>query len=250
MDLREIARKTGHSLAEIKEVVEKIKGFDPKPGRNYATEQPIYVVPDVHVIKGEDGFDVFLNDEGVPDLRMNKYYVELFVGDKLKGDTKDYIKKKIKQAEWFMRSLQQRQRTLYLVAKSIVDFQREFFEKGIRCLKPLILKDVANYVGVHESTVSRITSNKYMGTPSGVFEMKFFFTTGVGSENGDAQSANAVMDCISEIVAKEDKESPLKDEEIVALLKERFNVKIARRTVAKYREVLHIQSSRERRRLD
>ena len=250
MDLREIARKTGHSLAEIKEVVEKIKGFDPKPGRNYATEQPIYVVPDVHVIKGEDGFDVFLNDEGVPDLRMNKYYVELFVSDKLKGDTKDYIKKKIKQAEWFMRSLQQRQRTLYLVAKSIVDFQREFFEKGIRCLKPLILKDVANYVGVHESTVSRITSNKYMGTPSGVFEMKFFFTTGVGSENGDAQSANAVMDCISEIVAKEDKESPLKDEEIVALLKERFNVKIARRTVAKYREVLHIQSSRERRRLD
>jgi len=250
MDLREIARKTGHSVAEIKEVIEKIKGFDPKPGRNYASEQPIYVVPDVHVVKGDDGFDVFLNDEGVPDLRMNKYYVELFVSDKLNGDTKDYIKKKIKQAEWFMRSLQQRQRTLYLVAKSIVDFQKEFFEKGIRCLKPLILKDVANYVGVHESTVSRITSNKYMATPSGVFEMKFFFTTGVGSENGDAQSANAVMDCISEIVAKEDKENPLKDEEIVALLKERFNVKIARRTVAKYREVLHIQSSRERRRLD
>ncbi len=250
MDLKEIAHKTGYSVAQIKGVFEKIKSFDPKPGRNYASEQPIYVVPDVHVVKGEDGFDVFLNDEGVPDLRMNRYYVELFVSDKLSGDTKDYIKKKIKQAEWFMKSLQQRQRTLYLVAKSIVDFQREFFEKGIRRLKPLILKDVANYVGVHESTVSRITSNKYMGTPAGVFEMKFFFTTGVGSENGDAQSANAVMDCISEIVAKEDKENPLKDEEIVALLKERFNVKIARRTVAKYREVLHIQSSRDRRRLD
>jgi RNA polymerase sigma-54 factor len=149
-----------------------------------------------------------------------------------------------------MKSLQQRQKTLYLVAKSIVDFQGEFFEKGVRCLKPLILKDVANYVGVHESTVSRITTNKYMGTPCGVFEMKFFFTTGVGSENGDAQSANAVMDCISEIVEKEDRHSPLKDEEIVALLGERFNVRIARRTVAKYREVLHIQSSRERRRLD
>jgi RNA polymerase sigma-54 factor len=250
MDLREIARKTGYALEQIKTVFEKIKNFDPKPGRNYGNEQPIYVVPDVHVVKGVDGFDVFLNDEGIPDLRMNKYYVELFVSEKANGDTKDYIKKKIKQAEWFMKSLQQRQRTLYLVAKSIVDFQREFFEKGIRCLKPLILKDVANYVGVHESTVSRITSNKYMGTPSGVFEMKFFFTTGVGSENGDAQSANAVMDCISEIVAKEDRDNPLKDEEIVALLKERFNVKIARRTVAKYREVLHIQSSRERRRLD
>jgi RNA polymerase sigma-54 factor len=250
MDLREIARKTGYSLEKIKEVVEKIKSFDPKPGRNYGNDQPVYVVPDVHVVKGEDGFDVFLNDEGVPDLRMNRYYVELFANEKLKGDTKDYIKKKIKQAEWFMKSLQQRQRTLYLVAKSIVDFQREFFEKGIRCLKPLILKDVANYVGVHESTVSRITSNKYMGTPCGVFEMKFFFTTGVSSESGDAQSANAVMDCIAEIITKEDKGSPLKDEEIVALLRKRFNVSIARRTVAKYRDILHIQSSRERRRLD
>jgi RNA polymerase sigma-54 factor len=250
MDLREIARKTGYSLEKVREVVEKIKSFDPKPGRNYGSDQPVYVVPDVHVIKGEDGFEVFLNDEGVPDLRMNRYYVDLFANEKLNGDTKEYIKKKIKQAEWFMKSLQQRQRTLYLVAKSIVDFQKEFFEKGIRCLKPLILKDVANYVGVHESTVSRITTNKYMGTPSGVFEMKFFFTTGVNSENGDAQSANAVMDCISEIVAKEDKGNPLKDEEIVATLREQFNVRIARRTVAKYRDILHIQSSRERRRLD
>jgi RNA polymerase sigma-54 factor len=250
MDLREIARKTGYSIERMKEIVEKIKSFDPKPGRNYGSDQPVYVVPDVHVIKGEDGFDVYLNDDGIPDLRMNRYYTDLFVNEKLNGDTKDYIKKKIKQAEWFMKSLQQRQRTLYLVAKSIVDFQKEFFERGIRCLKPLILKDVANYVGIHESTVSRITSNKYMGTPCGVYEMKFFFTTGVNSENGDAQSANAVMDCISEIVAKEDKGNPLKDEEIVALLKERFNVRIARRTVAKYRDILHIQSSRERRRLD
>jgi RNA polymerase sigma-54 factor len=250
MDLREIARKTGYSLEKIREVVEKIKSFDPKPGRNYGNDQPVYVVPDVHVIKGEDGFEVLLNDEGIPDLRMNRYYVELYLKEKLNGDTKDYIKKKIKQAEWFMKSLQQRQRTLYLVAKSIVDFQREFLEKGIRCLKPLILKDVANYVGVHESTVSRITSNKYMGTPCGVYEMKFFFTTGVNSENGDAQSANAVMDCILEIVTKEDKSNPLKDEEIVALLKEGFNVRIARRTVAKYRDLLQIRSSRERRRLD
>ncbi len=250
MDLREIAKKTGYTLEQIKGVFERMKGFDPKPGRNFEADQPIYVVPDVYVVKGEDGFEVLLNDENMPDLKMNRYYVELFVREKLNGDVKEYIKKKIKQAEWFMKSLQQRQKTLYLVAKSIVDFQGEFFERGIRCLKPLILKDVANYVGVHESTVSRITTNKYMGTPSGVYEMKFFFTTGVGSENGDAQSANAVMDCISEIVEKEEKRNPLKDEEIVALLSERFNVRIARRTVAKYREVLHIQSSRERRRLD
>ena len=249
-DLKEIAKRTGYSIDAIRTIFEKIKSFDPKPGRNFESDQPIYVVPDVHVVKGEDGFEVFLNDEDVPDLKMNRYYVDLFVKDRVNGDAKEYIRKKIKQAEWFMKSLQQRQRTLYLVAKSIVDFQKEFFDKGVRCLKPLILKDVANYVGVHESTVSRITSNKYMGTPCGVFEMKFFFTTGIGSENGDAQSANAVMDCISEIIEKEDRRNPLKDEEIVVLLKERFGARIARRTVAKYREVLHIQSSRERRRLD
>ncbi len=250
MDLKEIAKRTGYTLEQIKAVFEKMQALDPKPGRNYESDQPIYVVPDVYVVKGEDGLEVLLNDENVPDLKMNRYYVELFVSEKLNGDTKEYIRKKIKQAEWFMKSLQQRQKTLYLVAKSIVDFQGEFFEKGVRCLKPLILKDVANYVGVHESTVSRITTNKYMGTPSGVFEMKFFFTTGVGSENGDAQSANAVKDYISEIVEKENRLSPLKDEEIVVLLSERFNVRIARRTVAKYREILHIQSSRERRRLE
>lgn len=249
-DLKEIAKRTGYSIDAIRTIFEKIKSFDPKPGRNFESDQPIYVVPDVHVVKGEDGFEVFLNDEDVPDLKMNRYYVDLFVKDRVNGDAKEYIRKKIKQAEWFMKSLQQRQRTLYLVAKSIVDFQKEFFDKGVRCLKPLILKDVANYVGVHESTVSRITSNKYMGTPCGVFEMKFFFTTGIGSENGDAQSANAVMDCISEIIEKEDRRNPLKDEEIVVLLKEKFGAKLARRTVAKYREVLHIQSSRERRRLD
>jgi RNA polymerase sigma-54 factor len=250
VELKDIAKKTGYSVEEIKEVLEKIKSLDPKPGRNYESDQPIYVVPDVHVIKTEDGFEVFLNDEGMPELRMNRYYLDLFANEKLNGDTREYIKKKIKQAEWFMKSLQQRQRTLYLVAKSIVDFQNEFLEKGIRSLKPLILKDVASYVGVHESTVSRITSNKYMGTPFGVLEMKFFFTTGVGSENGDSHSANAVMDCIGELIQKEDTSAPLKDEEIVSLLKERFSVRIARRTVAKYREILHIQSSRERRRLD
>lgn len=250
LDMREIARKSGHTVEQVRAVYEMIKTFDPKPGRNYEGEQTIYVVPDVHVVKTEDGFEVLLNDEGLPDLRMNRYYVELFVQEKLDGNAKEYVKKKIKQAEWFIKSLQQRQRTLYLVSKSIVDFQREFFERGIRSLKPLILKDVAHYIGVHESTVSRITTNKYMGTPFGVFEMKFFFTTGVGSENGDAFSANAVMDLIAEIIENEDRSNPLKDEEIVSVLKEKENIKIARRTVAKYREILHIQSSRERRRLE
>ncbi len=250
MDLREIAKRSGYPVEKIREVFEKIKSFDPKPGRNYESEQTIYVVPDVFVVKTEDGFEVFLNDEGLPELKMNRYYVDLHGDEKLNGDARDYIKKKIKQAEWFMKSLEQRQKTLYLVSKSIVDFQQEFFDKGVRCLKPLILKDVAHYIGVHESTVSRITTNKYMGTPFGVYEMKFFFTTGVGSDFGESVSTNAVMDLITEIISGEDKKTPLKDEEIVALLKNQHNINIARRTVAKYREVLHIQSSRERRRLD
>jgi RNA polymerase sigma-54 factor len=251
MDLREIAKKTGHPMERIREVFEKIKGFDPKPGRNFESDQTIYVVPDVYVIKTEEGtFDVLLNDDGIPELRMSRYYMNMHGDEKVNGDARDYIKKKIKQAEWFMKSLEQRQKTLYLVSKSIVDFQSEFFEKGIRHLKPLILKDVAHYIGVHESTVSRITTNKYMGTPSGVYEMKFFFTTGVGSDFGEAVSTDAVMDLIAEIISKEDRKNPLKDEEIVALLKNQHNISIARRTVAKYREVLHIQSSRERKRLD
>jgi RNA polymerase sigma-54 factor len=250
MDLREIAKRSGHPMEKIKEVFEKIKSFDPKPGRNYESDQTIYVIPDVYVVKTEDGLDVLLNDDGIPELRMSSYYMNLHGDEKCNGDARDYIKKKIKQAEWFMKSLEQRQKTLYLVAKSIVDFQSEFFEKGIRHLKPLILKDVAHYIGVHESTVSRITTNKYMGTPSGVYEMKFFFTTGVGSDYGEAVSTNAVMDLIAEIISKEDRKNPLKDEEIVALLENQHNIRIARRTVAKYREVLHIQSSRERRRLD
>ena len=250
MDLREIAKRSGHPMEKIKEVFEKIKSFDPKPGRNYESDQTIYVIPDVYVVKTEDGLDVLLNDDGIPELRMSSYYMNLHGDEKCNGDARDYIKKKIKQAEWFMKSLEQRQKTLYLVAKSIVDFQSEFFEKGIRHLKPLILKDVAHYIGVHESTVSRITTNKYMGTPSGVYQMKFFFTTGVGSDYGEAVSTNAVMDLIAEIISKEDRKNPLKDEEIVALLENQHNIKIARRTVAKYREVVHIQSSRERRRLD
>lgn len=250
MDLKEIARKSGYTVEQVREVYEKIRSFDPKPGRNYENEQTIYVVPDVHVVKTEDGWGVVLSDENVPELRMNRYYIQLYTQEKLNEDAKEYVKKKIKQAEWFIKSLQQRQKTLYLVSKSIVDFQQDFFDKGVRALRPLILKDVAHYIGVHESTVSRITTNKYMGTPFGVFEMKFFFTTGVGSDEGGTLSANAVMDFITEIIGNEDRSNPLKDEEIVALLKEQQNIKIARRTVAKYREVLHIQSSRERRRLD
>lgn len=249
-NLKELVKRTGYPAEKVKDVFEKVKGYDPKPGRNFADEYTTYVVPDVFVVKTEDGLEIFLNDDEIPDLKMNRYYVDLYLNKGTNSTTKNYIKKKITQAEWFIKSIQQRQKTLFLVAKSIVTFQEEFFEKGLRFLKPLILKDVAQDIGVHESTVSRITTNKYMSTPHGIFELKFFFPTGINKEEGRPLSTNVVMDLICEMVKEEDKKNPLTDDEIVSLLKERHSIKIARRTVAKYRDALNISSSRERGLLD
>lgn len=246
MHLKEISKKSGYPLEKIKEVIGKIKSYDPKPGRNFSEDITSYVVPDVYVVKGEDGFEVYLNDEDIPELKMNRYYIELCTGKAVDKETKGYIKNKMKQAEWFIKSIQQRQKTLYLVSKSIVKFQEEFFERGVKYLKPLVLRDVARDIEVHESTVSRITTNKYMGTQFGIFELKFFFPTGIDNVEGGQMSTNIVRDIIAELVEKEDKNSPLTDDEIVKLLKELHSIKIARRTVAKYRDILNIKSSRER----
>ncbi len=245
-NLQRIAKVTGFPIEKIKEVFERIKSFDPKPGRNFSDEFVSYIVPDVYVAKGEEGYDIMLNNDDVPELRMSRYYLGLATDRKVSGETKRYIKNKMKQAEWFIKSIQQRQRTLFLVAQSIVNFQREFFDKGLRSLRPLILKDVAQDVGVHESTVSRITTSKYMSTPHGVYEMKFFFPTSINTGDGDSLSTNVVMDLIVELVKKEDKKKPMTDDEIAHILKSRHDINIARRTVAKYREILNIRSSRER----
>ncbi len=245
-NLKGIAKATGFPVEKIKEVFERIKSFDPKPGRNFSDELTSYIVPDVYVAKGEEGYDIALNNDDIPELRMSRYYLGLAADRKVGGDTKRYIKNKMKQAEWFIKSIQQRQQTLFKVAQSIVNFQREFFDKGLRSLKPLILKDVAQDVGVHESTVSRITTSKYMSTPHGVYEMKFFFPTSLNTGDGVPLSTNVVMDLIAELVKKEDKKKPPTDDEIAHVLKSRHDINIARRTVAKYREILNIRSSRER----
>ena len=245
-NLKGIVKATGYPMEIIKDVFERIKSFDPKPGRNFSDELTSYVVPDVFVVKTEDGFDIALNNDDMPELRMSKYYLGLATDRKVNGETKRYIKNKMKQAEWFIKSIQQRQRTLYLVAQSIVNFQRDFFDNGLRSLRPLILKDVAQDVGVHESTVSRITTSKYMSTPHGVYEMKFFFPTSINKGEGDPLSTNVVMDIIAELVKKEDKKTPLTDDEIAQFLKAQHDINIARRTVAKYREIMNIRSSRER----
>jgi len=246
VNINEIAKKTGYAPEKIQDVISKIKEFDPKPGRNFADDFTSYVVPDVYVVKGPDGFEVYLSDDNIPDLKLNGYYMDLYAADTIDGETKRYIKKKQKQAEWFIKSLKQRQKTLYSVSKSILKFQEAFFESGVRFLKPMILKDIAQDIGVHESTVSRITTNKYMSTQFGVFELKFFFPTGICQEEGDQLSTNIIKDLILEYIRKEDKKNPLTDDEIVSLLKTRRDIKIARRTIAKYREILNIDSSRQR----
>ncbi len=245
-NFKAISKSTGFPTEKIKEVFERIKSFDPKPGRNFSDEFVSYVVPDVYVAKGEEDYDIVLNNDDIPELKMSRYYLELATDRKVNGETKRYIKNKMKQAEWFIKSIQQRQRTLFLVAQSIVNFQREFFDKGLRSLKPLILKDVAQDVGVHESTVSRITTSKYMSTPHGVYEMKFFFPTSINTGDGDSLSTNVVMDFMTELVKKENKKKPLTDDEIAHILKSQHDINIARRTVAKYREILNIRSSRDR----
>ena len=245
-NLKGIAKATGFPVEKIKDVFERIKSFDPKPGRNFSDEFISYVVPDVYVARGEEGYEIALNNDDIPELRMSRYYLGLAADRKIGGETKRYIKNKVKQAEWFIKSIQQRQQTLLKVAQSIVNFQREFFDRGLRSLRPLILKDVAQDVGVHESTVSRITTSKYMSTPHGVYEMKFFFPTSINTGDGDSLSTNVVMDLMSERVKKEDKKKPLTDDEIAHTLKSRHDINIARRTVAKYREILNIRSSRER----
>ncbi|MCX5804862.1 MAG: RNA polymerase factor sigma-54 [Proteobacteria bacterium] len=246
VNVNEIVKKTGYAPDKIQDVLNKIKEFDPKPGRNFSDDFTSYIVPDVYVIKGEDGFEVYLSDDNIPDLKLNGYYIDIYAAGNVDGETKRYIKKKLKQAEWFIKSLKQRQKTLFNVSKSIVKFQEAFFERGVRFLKPMILKDIALDVGVHESTVSRITTNKYMSTQFGVFELKFFFPTGIYQEEGDQLSTNIIKDLILEYIGKEDKRNPLTDDELVSLLKTERDIKIARRTIAKYREILNIDSSRQR----
>jgi RNA polymerase sigma-54 factor len=248
--VKEIEKKTGYPAEKVREVWERIKSFDPKPGRNFSDDYASPVVPDVFVVKGEDGFQVYLNEDDIPELRMSRYYLDLYRSKEVNGEARRYVRQKVKQAQWFISSIQQRQRTLFQVATSLVRFQEEFLEKGLRFLRPLNLRDVAGDLGIHESTVSRVTANKYMSTPQGIYEMKFFFPTALNDTHGGSLSNNVVMDVMREIVAGEDKRHPLSDDEIAVRLKERHEVEIARRTVAKYREIMNIPSSRERRRSD
>lgn len=230
---------------KVKEAIKAIASLNPKPGRLYNNSDTIYVVPDIYIVKSGNDYSIIVNDEDIPTLKISPLYQkELHSGD-CSPVTKEYIHEKIRGALWLMKCIHQRQRTIYKVTESILKFQRDFFDKGIDYLKPLILKDVAEDIGMHESTVSRVTSNKFVHTPRGIFELKYFFNAGI-PKGQDPISSESVKNHIMRIVKNEDPAKPVSDQDIVEQLK-RSQIHIARRTVAKYRELLGIPSSSRRR---
>lgn len=244
----EIARTLGIPLDAVGAAAKVISLLEPKPGRDYGGQEPAYIVPDVYIQKVGDDFMVTLNESAVPRLRLAHYYQRVMNDAAVGADTREYLQERMRSARWLVKSIYQRQQTIFKVANSIIKFQRAFFEHGMSQLKPLVLKDVAEDIGMHESTISRATANKYAHTPQGIFELKFFFTSGVKAADGEDVSAETVKERIRALVAGEGSHEPLSDQSIVAILrKERIN--IARRTVAKYRQALGILPSSRRKRL-
>jgi RNA polymerase sigma-54 factor len=239
-----IAKDLKISIDEVVKAVKVISRLEPKPGRAYSGEEAQYITPDVYVHKMGDSYVTILNDDGLSKLRISGMYRAALKNGQA-GDAKEYIQEKLRSAVWLIRSIHQRQRTIHKVTESIVKFQREFLDKGIAYLKPLILRDVAEDIGMHESTVSRVTTNKYVHTPQGIYELKFFFNSAINRTGGDEIASEAVKNHIKQIVAAEDPKHPHSDQRIVEILKGQ-GIEIARRTVAKYREVLGILPSSKR----
>jgi len=243
----QLSRSLNVGLAQIQAVVEIIKNMEPKPGRKYSDERTIYVEPDVGVRKIGDEYVIQLNEDGLPKLRISAAYRRMLRGGNgaIGEEAANYLKDKMRSAIWLIKSLDQRQRTIYKVADSIVRHQREFLEHGIEHLRPLVLRDVANDIGMHESTVSRVVSNKYIHTPRGLFPMKYFFHSGIDSTQGSEVSSLSIKSKIAKIVSDEDSSRPHSDARIMQKLRAE-GIQIARRTVAKYREELRIPSSSQR----
>jgi len=242
-----IAKDLHVSLDEVVASIKLIGQLDPKPGRAYSGDEPQYITPDVYIHKIGLDYVTVLNDDGLSKLRISQHYRNALKNG-AGAQTKEYIQEKLRSAVWLIRSIHQRQRTIVKVTDSIIKFQREFLDKGIAYLKPLILRDVAEDIGMHESTVSRVTTNKYVHTPQGIYELKYFFNSSIARANGgDDVASEAVKNQIKQIVSAEPGDKPYSDQKIVEVLRSQ-NVDIARRTVAKYREVLGILPSSKRKR--
>jgi RNA polymerase sigma-54 factor len=245
--LPKVAAELKKDLDEILDALLIIKKFIPKPGISFNSEAIDYIAPDLVVIKTDKGYDVSLNDEGVPDIKINAFYQNLLKTTK-EGQTKEYLEDKYRSALWLIKSIDQRRQTIYKVGKSIIKLQKSFLDHGLSYLQPMVLKDVAKDIEMHESTVSRITTNKYIDTPQGLFELKFFFHSGIKSYMGNNLSSIRVKNMIKEVVAEEDGKSPLTDEQMVQVLM-RKNAKIARRTITKYRKELNIPPASKRKKI-
>jgi RNA polymerase sigma-54 factor len=242
----ELARLLGLEPEEVKAHIELIRHLDPKPGARYSPADSQYVIPDVYIVKTDDGYRAMLNEDGLPQLRISPVYRRLLdKGGETSDETRAYVKDKFRSALWLLKSVDQRQKTILKVATSIINFQRDFLDRGIEHLRPLVLRDVASDIGMHESTVSRVVNNKYMHTPQGVYEMKYFFHSGISSSYGEAVSSVTIKQRIRKIIEGEDQRHPLSDSKIMNIL-QKEGLALARRTIAKYREELKIPTSNQR----
>ncbi len=242
-----IAKATKRPVKEILAAIDVITNLNPFPGEQYTEREIPYIIPDVFVHKVVDEYLIILNDEGLPSLKVSSAYEQIVDGDSnASAETKAYIKEKLRDAVWLIKSMQQRQRTIYKVVGSLLKFQKEFFDKGVQHLKPLVLRDVAEDIGMHESTISRVTTNKYIHTPQGIFELKYFFSTAIPQQDGESLAAESIRQRIKEMIKNENPDKPLTDNAISKALSQE-NITIARRTVAKYREQMGILPVKHRR---
>jgi RNA polymerase sigma-54 factor len=260
-NLPAIAKMLDVPIEQVVEAQKIIHELEPKPGKIFTESETQYIAPDIYVIKVGNNFVIQMNDEGIPRLRISSYYRNIVkkelaeqaakgasTGPTPGSDAKEYVHEKLRAAMWLIKSIQNRQKTIHKVTEAILSRQREFFEKGTQYLKPMVLKDIAADVGMHESTISRVTTNKYMHTPVGTFELKYFFNSSINSSDGsDSVASSAVKEKIKHLIAKEDLRKPFSDQQIVEIL-QKDNIDIARRTVAKYREMLNILPSSKRKR--
>ncbi|MFO7751477.1 MAG: RNA polymerase factor sigma-54, partial [Desulfobacteraceae bacterium] len=243
---KKIASTLNISVESVTAAVNIIKNLEPKPGRQFNTDDPHYITPDIYVYKEGDDYKIVMNDDGLPKLKVSRFYRETVAnGREISKEAKAYLNERMQSASWLVKSIHQRQKTIYSVMESIIKFQRNFFDNGIAHLKPMILRDVAEDIEMHESTISRVTTNKYAFTPQGLFELKFFFNSSINRSSGDSMASASVKEKIKVLIEQEDPSNPYSDSRLSELL-EKANIKIARRTVAKYREMLHILPSSKR----
>lgn len=243
-----IAKGLKISIEEVIRAIKFIRTLDPTPGRRFNPEKVEYIIPDITIIKASDDYQIIFNDDGMPTLKINQFYRDILRRKNKSDPTREYLEDKFRSALWLLKGIEQRRQTIYKVVTSIIKFQREFLDKGLSYLKPLVLRTVADDIEMHESTVSRVTTNKYVHTPQGIYELKFFFHSGINSVEGDMMSSVMVKDMIKKIVSEEDSTNPITDRQIGEMLREK-DVSIARRTITKYRKELKIPPANRRKKI-